>query len=144
VTNASVKVNQTLPGLNTHRCIWFEATTDRTSPDEQRDLVEDLLSLGWSINDVHADEGVSVRLHTSPQVVVGSLLDSSWSDVQYRSAPEGFMSLVVVYRPSLERKLGAWPGSRPRTLLSPTRETARPDDESANALMSPKDVLVRP
>jgi hypothetical protein len=143
VTNASVKVNQTLSGFNTHRRIWFEATTDSTSPDVQRDLVEYLLSLGWSINDVHADEGVSVRLHTSPQVVVGGLLDSSWPDVQYRPAPESFKSVVVVSRPSLEQELGAWPGPRPRAFLSATRGTARLDDESADAVLSLEHGLVR-
>lgn len=142
VTNASVKVNQTLSGFNTHRRIWFEATTERTSPDEQRDVVEYLLSLGWSINDVHADEGVSVRLHTSPQVVVGSLLDSSWPDVQYRSAPESFMSVVVVNRPSLEQELGAWPGPRPRAFLGAARGTAQLHDEFANAVLSLKHGLV--
>jgi hypothetical protein len=143
VTNASVKVNQTLSGLNTHRRIWLEATTDRNSPDERRDLVEYLLSLGWSINDFHADEGVSVRLHTSPQVVVGGLLDSSWPDVQYRSAPESFMSVVVVSRPSLEQELGAWPGPRPRPFLGAPRGTARLDDESAKAVLSLEHRLVR-
>jgi hypothetical protein len=110
-----------------------------------RDLhfVEYLLSLGWRINDVHADEGVSVRLHTSPQVVVGSPLDSSWPDVQYRSASEGLMSLVVVYRPSLEQELGARPGPRPRAFLGATRGTARLDDESANAVLSLEHRLVR-
>jgi hypothetical protein len=113
LSNATIKVNKTVSGLQTNRRIWFEATSSATSADEQAKQVEQLLELGWSINDVDANSGVSVRLHTSPQVVVGDLLDSSWTDVEYRSSPESFKELVIVPRSSLEAKLGAWPGDVP-------------------------------
>ncbi|WP_413602319.1 hypothetical protein [Curtobacterium sp. Curtsp57] len=113
LSDATIKVNKTVSGLQTNRRIWFEATSSALSADEQTKQVEQLLELGWSINDVDANNGVSVRLHTSPQVVVGDLLDSSWTDLEYRSSPESFKELVVVPRSSLEAKLGAWPGDVP-------------------------------
>lgn len=113
LTEVSVTVNKTVSGLQTHRRIWLEATTDATDSGAQKELVEYLLALGWSINDVDADKGISVRLHTNPQVVVGDLVKSSWSDLEYRSSPDSFKELVVVPRNALEEKLGSWPGPVP-------------------------------
>jgi len=113
LTEVSMKVNQTVSGLQTHRRLWVEATTDATDSGAQKEIVEYLLTLGWSINDVDADKGISVRLHTNPQVVVGDLVKSSWSDLEYRSSPDSFKELVVVPRSALEEKLGAWPGPVP-------------------------------
>lgn len=113
LTETSVKVNKTVSGLTTNRRIWFEATSSATDQNELAQQVKYLLQLGWSINDVDANEGISVRLHTSPQVVVGELLDSTWTDLEFRSSPDTFKSLVVVPRSTLTAKLGPWPGDTP-------------------------------
>ncbi|WP_281267480.1 hypothetical protein [Curtobacterium sp. 9128] len=113
ISESSIKVDRTVTGLQTNRRIWIEATSDSTSRDEQARQVEQLFRLGWSVNDVDANKGVSVRMHTSPQVIVGDLLDSSWTDREFRSSPGSFRALVVVPRSSLESKLGKWPGDVP-------------------------------
>ncbi|MDM7892535.1 hypothetical protein [Curtobacterium caseinilyticum] len=80
--------------------------------EEQRALVEYMFALGWSIKDVEADQGVSVRVRTQPQVTIGELLQN-WNGLQYRSTSDSFKEVVVAPRKVLERQLGRWPGAVP-------------------------------
>lgn len=80
--------------------------------EEQRALVEYMFALGRSINDVEADQGVSVRVGTQPQVTIGELLPN-WNGLQYRSTSDSFQEVAVAPRKVLERELGRWPGAVP-------------------------------
>lgn len=112
LTDTSITVNETMSGFQEHRRLRLEASTTSTSEDEQRTLVEYMFALGWSVNDVDADQGVSVRVHTQPQVTIGALL-KDWEGLQYRSTSDSFRELVVASRKVLERQLGQWPGAVP-------------------------------
>lgn len=112
LTDTSITVNETMSGLQEHRRLWLEASTTSTSEGEQRALVEYLFALGWSVDDVDADQGVSVRVHTQPQVTIGALLQD-WDGLQYRSTSDSFKELAVASREVLERRLGPWPGAAP-------------------------------
>ncbi len=112
LTDTSMTVDETMSGFQEHRRLWLEASTTSASEDEQRSLVEYLFALGWSVGDVEADQGVSVRVHTQPQVTIGALLQD-WDGLQYRSTSDSFKELAVASREVLERRLGPWPGAVP-------------------------------
>lgn len=112
VTDTSITVNETTSGSQEHRRIWLEGSTTSTSVEEQRALVEYMFALGWSINDVEADQGVSVRVRTQPQMTIRELLPN-WNGLQYRSTSDSFKEVVVAPRRVLERQLGRWPGAVP-------------------------------
>ncbi|WP_316316013.1 hypothetical protein, partial [Clavibacter michiganensis] len=49
LTGTSITVDGTMSGFREHRRLWLEASTTRTSEDEQRTLVEYMFALGWSV-----------------------------------------------------------------------------------------------
>jgi hypothetical protein len=113
LTETSLEIDKTVSGLNTHKQLLVEATTSETDPAKVGVIVDRLVKLAWSVNDVRTDKGVSVRLHTSPQITVGDTVKNDWGNLVYRSEPETFRAAVLFPRSTIEDRIGDWPGPVP-------------------------------
>lgn len=114
LSETSIEVDKTLSGLNTHRQLQVEATTSESDPAKVGPVVDRLVKLAWSVNDVRTDKGVNVRLHTSPQITIGDSVKDNWGQLIYRSEPASFRAAVLFPRSTIEDRLGAWPGTVPK------------------------------
>jgi hypothetical protein len=113
LAETSLEVDKTVSGLNTHKQLLVEATTSETDPAKVGGIVDRLVQLAWSVNDVRTDKGVSVRLHTSPQITIGDTVKSDWGKLIYRAEPEAFRAAVLFPRSTIEDRIGDWPGAVP-------------------------------
>jgi hypothetical protein len=87
-----------------------------------------LLPLAWSVDGVRPDNGVVLRLHTSPQLAVGPIAEEAgWDDVGFPTSKALLEKLpfqATFAADDLDEQLGPWPlqtveSARPASRTSP-------------------------
>lgn len=112
LTQTSIEVDETVSGLNKHHQVLVKAAADAST--DVPALIDRLAQLGWSINQDEPDTGVYIRLQLSPQPVVGEIAkQNGWKDAAYSTATDRLKQLVLLPKPAVRERFGAWPGPVP-------------------------------
>jgi hypothetical protein len=114
VTSAKVKLVTDRSGMSINHEIDADVVVapGAAIPD-QTALVEQILRIAWSANEVLPDQGVYLNLVTDPQIEVGpAIYSAGWRPSAYTA---GDASRVLVSGRALEEHVGKWPGPVPET-----------------------------
>ena len=129
VASAAVTIETTTDGTTKHHSLAVDVAAPDlgASRDGVADLINRVIPLAWSVGGDRPDNGLVLRLRTSPQLPIGPTAEADgWDDVGFPTN-DGAMRKVAFQATfsaeELDEQLGPWP-ARTTQSAQPSRSFA--------------------
>ena len=122
VASAAVTIETTIAGTTKHHSLAVDVAAPDlgASRDSVADLINRVIPLAWSVGGDRPDNGVVLRLRTSPQLPIGPIAEADgWDDVGLPTSDDAMRKVAfqaTFSAEELDEQLGPW--------LAPTTQSA--------------------